>query len=102
MCALSASGITVNNPGSLTKGMTATATIKAGRLGAIYPASAGTLEYSREEAVTAQMSGEIIKLNGTSYSTYNGGALIMSLSSDASQDEIAAAQNGIGGGKPHG
>ena len=41
-------------------------------------------EYSREEAVTAQMSGEIIKLNGTSYSTYNGGALIMSLSSDAS------------------
>ena len=57
-------GITVNNPGSLTKGMTATATINAGRLGA-------------------------------SYSTYNGGALIMSLSSDASQDEIAAAQNGI-------
>ena len=88
-------GITVNNPGSLTKGMTATATINAGRLGAIYPANAGTLEYSREEAVTAQMSGEIIKLNGTSYSTYNGGALIMSLSSDASQDEIAAAQNGI-------
>ncbi len=88
-------GITVNNPGSLTKGMTATATVNAGRLGAIYPASAGTLEYSREEAVTAQMSGEIIKLNGTSYSTYNGGALIMSLSSDASQDEIAAAQNGI-------
>lgn len=84
-------GITVNNPGSLTKGMTATATINAG----IYPANAGTLEYSREEAVTAQMSGEIIKLNGTSYSTYNGGALIMSLSSDASQDEIAAAQNGI-------
>lgn len=88
-------GITVNNPGSLTKGMTATATINAGRLGAIYPANAGTLEYSREEAVTAQMSGEIIKLNGTSYSTYNGGALIMSLSSDASQDEISAAQNGI-------
>ena len=88
-------GIMVNNPGSLTKGMTATATINAGRLGAIYPANAGTLEYSREEAVTAQLSGEIIKLNGTSYSTYNGGALIMSLSSDASQDEISAAQNGI-------
>ena len=88
-------GITVNNPGSLTKGMTATATINAGRLGAIYPANAGTLEYSREEAVTAQISGEIIKLNGTSYSTYNGGALIMSLSSDASKDEISAAQNGI-------
>ena len=83
-------GITVNNPGSLTKGMTATATINA-----IYPANAGTLEYSREEAVTAQISGEIIKLNGTSYSTYNGGALIMSLSSDASKDEISAAQNGI-------
>ena len=58
-------GITVNNPGSLTKGMTATATINTGRLGAIYPANAGTLEYSREEAVTAQMSGEIIKLNGS-------------------------------------
>ena len=34
-------GITVNNPGSLTKGMTATATINTGRLGAIYPANAG-------------------------------------------------------------
>ena len=32
--------------------MTALATINAGRLGAIYPANAGTLEYSREEAVT--------------------------------------------------
>ena len=57
-------GITVNNPGSLTKGMTATATINTGLLGAIYPANAGTLEYSREEAVTAQKSGEIIKQNG--------------------------------------
>lgn len=86
--------ITVNNPGTLTKDMTATATVNTGS-GAVYPASAGTLEYSREEAVTAQMSGEITALNGTSYSSYAGGAVLMSLSSDTFQDDISAAQSEI-------
>ena len=38
--------------------------------GAIYPANAGILEYSREEAVTAQISGEIIAEWHKAYSTY--------------------------------
>ena len=87
--------ITVNNPGSLIKGMNATATISTGSAGSIFPAPSGPLEVSREEAVTAQMSGEITILNGVNYNSYTSGALIMTLSSDASQDEIAAAQNEV-------
>ena len=86
-------GITVGNPGSLTKGMAATATISAGSAGTIFPSNSGTLEYSREEAVTAQMSGEITSLNGINYNSYSSGARIMTLSSDTAQDEIASAQS---------
>ena len=39
--------ITVNNPGTLTKGMAATATVNAGAAGVIYPAESGSLEYIR-------------------------------------------------------
>ncbi len=86
-------GITVGNPGSLTKGMAATATISAGSAGTIFPSNSSTLEYSREEAVTAQMSGEITSLNGINYNSYSSGARIMTLSSDTAQDEIASAQS---------
>ena len=85
--------VSVNNPGSLTKGMSATATINAGSAGTIFPASSGTLEYSREEAVTTQVSGEITAYNGVNYYSYVAGAVIMRLSSDAAQDEVSAAQS---------
>lgn len=87
--------ISMKNPGTLTKGMTATATVSAGSAGTVYPAESGTLEYNREEAVTAQISGEITSLNGIDYYNYNSGATIMRLSSDSAQDEVKSAQNGV-------
>lgn len=87
--------ISMKNPGTLTKGMTATATISTSSAGTVYPAESGTLEYNREEAVTAQISGEITSLNGIDYYNYNSGATIMRLSSDAAQDEVKNAQNGV-------
>ena len=87
--------ISMDNPGTLTKGMTATATVSAGSAGTVYPAGSGTLEYSREEAVTAQMSGEITSMNGIDYYSYSSGAIIMRLSSDAAQDEVKSAQSAV-------
>ena len=87
--------ISMDNPGTLTKGMTATATVSAGSAGTVYPAGSGTLEYSREEAVTAQMSGEITSMNGIDYYSYSSGATIMRLSSDAAQDEVKSVQSAV-------
>ena len=87
--------ISVNNAGTLTKGMSATATVSAGNAGTVYPAGSGTLEYNREEAVTAQVGGEITAVNGIDYYSYSSGATIMRLSSDTAQDEVRNAQNGV-------
>ena len=85
--------ITVNNPGTLTKGMAATATVNAGTAGVIYPAESGSLEYSREVAVTSQVSGEITAYSGAG--TYSAGGTIMRMTSDALQDEVRNAQSAI-------
>nr|WP_302666968.1 HlyD family efflux transporter periplasmic adaptor subunit [uncultured Agathobaculum sp.] len=87
--------VSMQNPGTLTKGMVATATVSAGDAGTVYPAESGTLEYNREEAVTAQVGGEISEVNGIDYYSYNSGATIMRLTSDAAQDEVKNAQNGV-------
>ncbi len=87
--------ISVDNAGTLTKGMSATATVSAGNAGTVYPAGSGTLEYNREEAVTAQVGGEITAVNGIDYYSYSSGAAIMRLSSDTAQDEVRNAQNGV-------
>ena len=87
--------ISVKNPGTLTKGMTATATVDTASDGTVYPAESGTLAYNREEAVTAQISGEITAVNGIDYYNYSSGATIMRLTSDAAQQEVTAAQNGV-------
>lgn len=87
--------VSMQNPGTLTKGMVATATISAGDAGTVYPAESGTLEYNREEAVTAQVGGEISALNGIDYYSYSSGATIMRLTSDSAQDEVKNAQNGV-------
>ncbi len=87
--------ISMQNPGTLTKGMVATATVSASDAGTVYPAESGSLEYNREEAVTAQVSGEISAVNGIDYYSYSSGATIMRLSSDSAQDEVKNAQNGV-------
>ncbi|MGI6182002.1 MAG: efflux RND transporter periplasmic adaptor subunit, partial [Agathobaculum sp.] len=87
--------ISLNNPGTLTKGMLATATVSTSSSGEVYPAESGTLEYSREEAVTVQTGGEIKAVNGIDYYSYKSGATIMVLTSDTAQGELKLAQNGV-------
>ena len=53
----------------------------------------GSLEYSREVAVTSQVSGEITAYSGAG--TYSAGGTIMRMTSDALQDEVRNAQSAI-------
>lgn len=87
--------VTVNNAGTLTKGMTATATVSTPTAGEVFPSESGTLEYIREEAITVQTGGEIKTLNGLDYYAYSSGATIVSLTSDTVQDELKAANDNI-------
>ncbi len=87
--------VELNNPGTLVKGMSATATVAAGEEGEIYPTDSGVLEYEREEAVSVQSNGEITTLNGIDYNTYSAGSTIMSISSDELQSSLKSAQNQV-------
>lgn len=87
--------VTMKNPGTLTKGMTATATISSPSAGEVYPADSGTLQYSREEEVSAQVGGEITKVGGIDYYSYSKGDVIMRLTSDTAQNELKTAQAAV-------
>ncbi|MCQ5129844.1 HlyD family efflux transporter periplasmic adaptor subunit [Butyricicoccus faecihominis] len=87
--------ITVDNPGTLTDGMNATAVIKTAAGDEVYPAESGTLKYSREEAITAEVSGEITSVGGIDYYNYSSGAVIMRLTSDSAQNDVKDAQSDV-------
>lgn len=87
--------VTMANPNTLTKGMMATATVNAGETGEIYPSDSGTLEYIREEAVTVQNGGEISDMGGMDYHSYDGGATIMTLTSENMQSDLQLAQSKV-------
>lgn len=86
--------ISLSNPGTLTKGMLATATVSTDS-GEAYPTDSSTLQYNREEAVTATSSGEITAVNGLDYTEYSSGAVIMKISSDALSSDISVAQSAV-------
>lgn len=90
--------VSLTNPGTLTKGMTATATVSANG-NELFPAESGVLEYSREETVTAQVAGEITAVNGIDYYNYSSGAAIMRISSDEAQDRLKEAQAELTGAR---
>lgn len=81
----------VPNPGTLTKDMLATAILN-GPNGEITPYEAGKLEFSREEEVTARVSGEISISNVHEYYEYNAGATLLSMTSDSLQAALDSAQ----------
>lgn len=93
--------VTMDNPNTLTKGMMATATVNAGETGEIYPADSGTLEYSREEAVTVQNGGEIQDMGGMDYYSYQSGATIMTLTSENMQSDLQIAQSKVKTAQSH-
>lgn len=83
--------ITLNNPGTLTKDMIATATIKTASGDAV-PAESGKLSYFKEEQITAKSTGDVKTLNLYEFKKYKQGDVMVSLTGDAANTALKAAR----------
>lgn len=86
--------ISMNNPGTLTKDMIATATIKTPNGDAV-PAESGKLSYFREEQVTAKSTGDIKAINLEEYKKYKQGDIMVSLTGDAANTTLKSAKRSV-------
>ena len=82
----------MKNPGTLTKGMAATATLTAGGE-TVYPYEAGTLEYFRTSEVAVKTSGEIAEFALYNYASVKAGQTLVSLKEGENDAEIASLEN---------
>lgn len=78
--------LTAQNPsGALAQGTSATATINSDSAGTIFSSGSGTLDYIKEQVITAPIGGEITAYTGSNH-TYSSGAVIMSISNVTAPD----------------
>ncbi|MCX7614872.1 MAG: HlyD family efflux transporter periplasmic adaptor subunit [Clostridiales bacterium] len=73
--------VIIQNPGTLTKDMPATAVIKTTG-GNIMPAESGKLEYNKETSLTFKASGKVAGNNLCEYQEYSGGQTLCVLKSE--------------------
>lgn len=85
----------LDNPGTLTEGMTASADLTAADGTPIYPYQSGTLEYYETTRVTVKVAGPVLSASLMNYADVKAGQVLVQLGdSDASAD-IAAKQNSL-------
>jgi len=82
----------VDNPGILTEGVVATATIDLGEE-TVYPYESGTLEYNRESSLKAKSSGEVSSSKLWNYAVVKAGESVLTLTPDSSEDGVASAES---------
>lgn len=83
--------IRMKNPGTLTKGMVATAAIHTDG-GDAMPAENGELEYNQEMDVQAKSSGEIIDIQAKDYYKFQQGAVLCVLKDDSLHNSLVNAR----------
>ena len=83
--------VAIRNPGALTKGMIATASVDTAQ-GAVMPAESGALEYNREEDIVTKQTGSITKLSGLEYYRFSAGAVVVQQNNDELVRAVATAQ----------
>ena len=82
----------VPNPGVLTEGTIASATLSVGGE-SIFPYESGTLVYSKTAALKSKISGEVASSRLWNYAEVKAGESIVSLVADSSEDGLAAAES---------
>ena len=83
--------IAMNNAGTLTSGMVASAEIPTTN-GSIMPAESGKLEYSREETITVKQSGEITSIGTLDYYRFSAGTVLVRQKNDELVRAVETAQ----------
>jgi len=84
--------LVLDNPGTLTADMVATATM-TGAGGTIYPYDSGALEYFRESALTAKVGGKVARAALYNDVKVAAGESLVTLTAEDNESEIAAKEN---------
>ena len=87
--------IVVDNPGILSADMGATASMSAANGEAIFPYEPGKLSYNRSTDVMAKTSGTASSVNLLSYNDVNTGQVLLSMTAEDNDDQIASLENSI-------
>jgi multidrug efflux pump subunit AcrA (membrane-fusion protein) len=85
--------ITMDNPGTLTADMGATAVLTSSSNETIYPYESGKLAYNRTTDILTKTPGKAAVVNLLGYSTVKSGDLLLKLDAEDNADEIAAIEN---------
>ncbi len=83
------------NPGTLTEGMTASASLTAGDGTPIYPYENGTTEYYETRSIATESSGPLLSQNLLRYANVAAGEVLLSMGSDTIDSEIREKQKEI-------
>lgn len=86
---------TMKNPGTLTEGMGATASLKASDGSEIFAYEPGTLTYNRSVDLTTKAGGELIKVNLVNYSTVQSGTVLVQMKGDNNDDQMASLSTSL-------
>lgn len=83
--------VKMNNPGTLTKDMDATAVVHTPD-GDVMPAESGKLEYNQEQDVRPKSSGEIVQMNAKDYYEFKAGQTLCVLKDDSLNTQLVSAR----------
>ena len=83
--------IVLDNPGTLTEKMTATATLAAGGE-TVYPYEPGELKWFRSKTLKTEVSGEVAWSNLYDYLPVKAGESVLTLTAESNDDEIASLE----------
>ncbi len=87
--------IGVDNPGTLTADMGATAILTGANGEDIYAYDSGKLAYNRTADVTAKVGGEILSMELMNYADVTPGDVLMTISGEDNEEQIATLENQI-------
>ena len=85
----------MKNPGTLTEGMGATASLKASDGSEIFAYEPGTLTYNRSVDLTTKAGGELIKVNLINYGTVQSGTVLVQMKGDNNDDQMASLNTSL-------
>lgn len=85
--------ITLDNPGTLTADMGASATMTASNGEPIYAYEGGALQYARSQDIITKAGGAALSVNLINYGQVSAGQTLLKMDADMNDDQVAALEN---------
>lgn len=85
----------LDNPGTLTEGMTASASLTASDGTPVYPYQSGTLEYYETTKLTVKVAGPVEQVKLMNFADVSAGQLLVKLGDKDASADIASKQNSL-------